>query len=238
MTPSNFPPLFKSDDTKLYVRSNIDNRSLSTYDEYPLSNVPWTQILTRISDSGQSKNQLPLTLELLCPTSMLHLRIIDDADFFVAQYGTVHSRSLATTGASVESWNMLKQTKISVPQPSGKITWNAAQMVGDGVYSLVGRVLLPSKDLNAYHAGLKMTSGVVEVLWADEVEDGDSAWTAGNVWYGRFDAKKDVLAMIKHWHKAGSPWKSKLELWTFASGTQDAPERKPTEWPSAFALPP
>ncbi|KAL8791962.1 MAG: hypothetical protein Q9195_005451 [Heterodermia aff. obscurata] len=234
MTPPNFPPLFKSDGTNLYLRSNVDNRCLSTYDDYPLSSVPWTQILQRILDSGESQNQLPLTLELLCPTIVLHLRVIDDLNFSVAQYGTVYSQSSTTTNASVESWNMLKQTTLSVPQSSGQTTWNAAQKIDDGVYSLVGRVLLPSKDLNGYHVGLKVTSNDVKVLWADEVQDGDSAWTAGNVWYGRFDADKDVLAMIKHWYKVASPWKSKLELWTFESGTQNAPKRKKTD--AAFSL--
>lgn len=239
MSPPNFPPLFKSDGTNLYLRSHIDNRLLSTYDVYPLSKVPWTQILQHISKSGQSQNQLPLTLDLLCPTRVLHLRVIDDLNLSVAQYGTIYSQSSTTRNAEVESWNLLKQTTLSVPQSSGQTSWNAAQKIDDiGVYSLVGRVLLPSGDLNAYHVGLKVTSHDVAVLWADEAQDGNSGWATGNVWYGQFDADSNTVAMIKHWHMAASPWKSKLELWTFKSGTQNAPTRKRTEWPSEFKLPP
>lgn len=239
MSPPNFPPLFKSDGTNLYLRTHIDNRLLSTYDVYPLSKVPWTQILQHISKSGQSQNQLPLTLDLLCPTRVLHLRVIDDLNFSVAQYGTVYSQSSTTRNAEVESWNLLKQTTLSVPQSSGQTSWNAAQKIDDiGVYSLVGRVLLPSGDVNAYHVGLKVTSHDVVVLWADEAQDGNSGWAAGNVWYGQFDADSNTIAMIKHWHMAASPWKSKLELWTFKSGTGNAPTRKRTEWPSEFKFPP
>jgi hypothetical protein len=238
MTPVNFPPLFKADDANLYVRRNIDNRCLSTYDAYPRSNVPWTGILERVSNSGQSRNQLPLTLEMLCPTRVLHLRVLDEAKVSVASYETVYSRSATTPTASVESWNMAKQTTLSVPLPSGPTVWNAAQNIDDGVYSLVGRVISSPTNLNAYHVGLKVTPSNVAVLWADEVSDGDTGWTAGNVYYGRFDAESDTLAMVKHCYKASSPWKSKLELWTFGSGVQEAPTRKRTEWPSDFRLPP
>lgn len=238
MIPPNFPPLFKSDSNNLYLRSSIDNRCLSTYEAYPLADVPWTKILKRISDSGQSKNQHPLTLELLCPATVHHLRFIDDLNISLAQYGTVYSQSSTTIQTSVESWNMLKQITLSIPRSSGQTAWKSAQKIDSGVYSLVGRVHLPSKNLNSYHVGLKITSNDLELLWADEIEDGDSAWTNGNVWYGRFDADKSTLAMIKHWYKDASPWKSKLELWTFESNTWDAPTRKKTGWPSDFKLPP
>ncbi|KAI0490237.1 hypothetical protein F4859DRAFT_520057 [Xylaria cf. heliscus] len=210
----------------------------STYDAYPLSNVPWNQVLKRISNSDQSRNQLPLTLDLLCPTRLLQLRVIDDLNFSVAQYGTVHSLSATTAGAAAESWNLLKQTTVSVTQASGPTTWNAAEKIENGIYSLVGRVQKSPKDVHAYHVGLKVTSDDVEIIWEDEVQDGDSAWTAGRVWYGQFDMNTNNPAMIKHWYKAGSPWTSKLELWTFDSGTQNAPIRKNTEWPSDSKLPP
>ncbi|KAI1454127.1 hypothetical protein F4805DRAFT_469599 [Annulohypoxylon moriforme] len=210
-------------DANLYVRSNVDNRLASTYDAYPLSNVPWTQIFNRISGSGQSQNQLPLTLELLCPTRVIHFRVVDDLNISVAQYGTVYSHSTTMADVKVESWNLLKQKTLSVPQSSGKTSWNAAQKIDDnGAYSLVGRVLLPSGDINAYHVGLKVVSNNVEVLWADEVEDSNVTWTAGKVWYGRFDTSNNTL----------------LELWVFDSGTQDAPTRKRTEWPLEFKFPP
>lgn len=238
MSPPNYSPLFKSDNSNLYLRANIDNRFLETYDVYPLSNVPWKQILQRILSSGQSKNQLPQTQELLCPSRLLHLRAIDELNLSVAQYGAVVSQSPTKRNASVESWNMQSQAMLSIPQSSGQTTWNSAQRIDSGTYSLVGRALQPSKTQTTYHVGLKKTDKDVEVLWADEVPDGNSVWEAGNVWYGRFDADKEDLAMIKHWFKGESPWKSKLELWTFSTGTQEAPTRKKTEWPSNFTLPP
>ncbi|RSL48466.1 hypothetical protein CEP54_012909 [Fusarium duplospermum] len=240
MTPPNFPPLFKVEKNNLYVRANIDNRCLSTYEAYPLSNVPWTKILNRINGSGESQNQLPLTLELLCPATMVHLRVIDSLTCSVAQYGPLSSLASVSTNASVRSWNMVKQTSLSVPQSSGETTWTAAQKIdkADGIYSLIGRVVQSPRNTNAYHVGLKVTAGELAALWAREEQDGNTVWTAGCAWYGQFDANSTNLAMIKHWYMDAKPWKSKLELWMFASGLQEAPTRKRTEWPSGLKLPP
>ncbi|KAF5554476.1 phosphatidylcholine-hydrolyzing phospholipase c [Fusarium napiforme] len=133
---------------------------------------------------------------------------------------------------------MLSHTTLSVPQSSGQTSRCASRKIGEGVYSIVGRVLLPSEVINAYHIGIKVTADEVDLVWENEVEDGNSVLKLGNVWYGRFDADRDTLSMIKHWHFAGSPWKSKLELCIFSSGTSRNPTRKRTEWPSAFKLPP
>ncbi len=83
----------------------------------------------------------------------------------------------------------------------------AVQELSEGtVMSLVGLVTADAAHCNVLHIGLHLANDKPQVLWADEVDNGNSGWTVRSVWHECFDAAGASLAIIKHWHKGRVPW--------------------------------
>jgi hypothetical protein len=59
MTPPNFALLFRVDKNNVYLRTDIDNRCLSTCGAYPVSDMPWTKIRDRIMARERAKTNFP-----------------------------------------------------------------------------------------------------------------------------------------------------------------------------------
>ncbi|KAB2569534.1 hypothetical protein DBV05_g11793 [Lasiodiplodia theobromae] len=230
----NYAPLFDvtQDGQTLRFRSSLDDRSVATYEEYPLAEAPFSNLLDRIKNSGQYQHQLPLTLPFLSPSSLLHLRETSNTVLSAAEYGPAFSQSAVDKGANVESWNMLSQETIDMPDPSGKVTWLAADKIDSDVYFLVGKVEKPNVHI-AYHLGITVKDHHIEVASQRSDEDSNASWSAGDIRFGKLSAGSSKLAMVKCWYRAGAPWKPKFELWTFQQGVRESPTRSSLKWPNA-----
>ncbi|OJD34158.1 phosphatidylcholine-hydrolyzing phospholipase [Diplodia corticola] len=232
---ANFFPLFKvSDDGKtLSFRASLDERGVPTYEDYPLPKAPFQRLLNRIKESGQHQHQLPLSLPLLSPSSLLHFRHVSDTQLAISKYGQTFSRSAVSKGAKVESWNMVSQQMVEIPNPEGRLTWLATSKIDSDIYFLVGKVdRQRATGQLAYHLGLRITDSGVEQVSFHDSEDANESWLAGDIHYGRLCAGSDTLSMVKFWYRQSTPWKPKFELWTFDQGVEEPPTRRSVAWPN------
>lgn len=202
-------------------RSNVDERTL---DIGPIEitipsqtqNDKWSKLLEDIDASGPKVNLYTFTKPFSSSTRILHLKTHGQrSDTVLANtYGDVDA------GAYGKYWSMRAQVVSELPLESKRKIWSSVTAMGNGVYSLVGRVHRTSTTTSAYHVGLKVAEGDdgqarMETLWNSAVIDEHSDMThePGEVVYGVFGDDDSAKVMVKY-YDLGSAKPSSVELWS------------------------
>ncbi|THC87924.1 hypothetical protein EYZ11_012630 [Aspergillus tanneri] len=195
---SNFAPLFKvdpADKTKVLFRKDLDSRGQASFTTLNTANVSWRQILNQIEESGPCKNQRPLSLPLMTPSSLLQLRFCGDfGKFIIAKYGPVFSKA-PDREDRVESWNMLSQHNVSLRNKNLETNWTSVERIDDTVYALSGL-----GHNNYHHVGIEIHSDgtrTPRLLWDVLMESSGSALPMLTC-YGEFSLDGQTT-MVTYW---------------------------------------
>lgn len=212
----------------LFLRKDIDNRGDYQTDTYSVTPgaFKWEKLKDKVVDSRENADLYPFTEAFLSQTSISHLRKgPSDSTLIVNNYGPVDSAEFGTY------WSMVSQSIVTNSNSSGTYGFVSAKNVDKGILSLVGRFQQQGSSTTwASHIGLKTSNnGVITEVWNNNIDDGNSSWTEGDVTYGAFSTDTSDIGMLKYWY-TDSGKTAKLEVWRLPATLNQAPTKVQQNW--------
>ena len=230
-TIGNSVPLFQispKDPKTLLFRQRVDSRGLDS-DRKKVDTKQdddgWIKLRDQIMDAKSTTNLYVYNKGFASDTSFAHMGLYgkDFSSLLTNVYGDVDADAFG------RFWSMNTQTASPMPPEQYLCTWTAATSLGNGIVSLVGRLHTSGNDTLAIHIGFHVSAGSkgqgsVEIVWAQNVDDGRSGFIPGEIIHGQFSKDSNDLAMVKYFD-SDSARPSAVEAWSIEAAKSKPPHK-------------
>lgn len=217
----NFVPMFtvqgEPRNGLLSQRSTLNARGDATVTIYNLTQAPWEDLASSIKYSAIVQDMYPRTFQTFTPeANVTQLRQINATHFLMNSYGPtwtkLHSRWPGQTAQ--RSWNMLSQHIVPIGPGKFPVTWQWANQVDAGIFSLFGTTQSALILLGVQNNCARSDTGCgATVLWNITITD-TTPCSGATYTYGTMslDSKRGLVRSCD-----GTP--PRFELWTQTSST-------------------